>query len=170
MLESANGADREVELLDRELSEEPAGCRASQIESALRRKISNNIDVVIKDRTFENWLIACPDSYSKQRGRFPHHEVVKRKVPDGQADGYGSPEDLINEACPQRRRYDKVADSERILKLASVEEIARNSRSFRRFLAVLGDKTYRQSSKVYIEVTVPTTSDQPASRRPKKKT
>lgn len=146
----SSGADAVVVLLDRERCEASAGCRANQIEEQLREALGNDIFVVIKDRCFENWLVACPGSYAKQKARFPNYEIMNRaKI--GCADMVENAEELINEACPRKRHYSKVVDSEYILKHASVEEIAKNSRSFRRFLAVLGDHIYSKSSRNYIQ-------------------
>jgi hypothetical protein len=146
----AREANRVVVLLDREKQARPAGCLAEQLEMALQKSISSSIQVVIKDRCFENWLIACPGSYTRQKARFPNHEIVGRSIPDGAADRHDRPSSVINSACGRKSAYDKMVDSTRILRHADVDDIARHSRSFRRFLAVLGDPLYKDSSLSYV--------------------
>lgn len=149
-LSFAKGASRVIVVLDREQAEVAPGARASEIEIALRKAQVGSIFVVMKDRTFENWLIASPEAFASQPARFPQHAVVAA-IKEGRADGVTHATTLIDKACG-KSDYDKVSDSKKILSKSLVDSMARNSRSFRRFLAVAGDSTYSASSGKYVPV------------------
>ncbi|MDW4908742.1 DUF4276 family protein [Streptomyces sp. ADMS] len=145
-LSLARNAQLVVVLLDRENSETCAGARAADIERRLREEVDDVVRVVIKDRTFENWLIASPEAFIKQRSKYSHPERISRAACPNKADRHDAPCDLINSAMT-KGRYDKTADAPRILRFSNLDSMAANSRSFRRFLAVLGDPKYASGSK-----------------------
>ncbi|MFF9407061.1 DUF4276 family protein [Streptomyces anandii] len=145
-LSLARNAQLVVVLLDRENSETSAAARAADIERRLRDEVDDAVRVVIKDRTFENWLIACPEAFAKQRSRYSHSERIRRAACPNKADRCADPCELINSAMA-KGRYDKTADAPKILKFSNLDSMAANSRSFRRFLAVLGDPKYVSGSK-----------------------
>ncbi|GAA4599088.1 hypothetical protein GCM10023194_78210 [Planotetraspora phitsanulokensis] len=147
----AKGADMVVILLDREQQNHSASARARAIENAIAPNFSVSVRVVLKDRTFENWLISCPSAFIKQRSRFPHFERISRVVEPGRADKIDKPHRLLNDAM-NNQAYDKTKDAPKILHHANIAEMARNSRSFRRFLAVTGDALYQGGSCTSREV------------------
>ncbi|WP_436318284.1 DUF4276 family protein [Streptomyces albidoflavus] len=142
----ARGADLVVFLIDREASQTLASVRAFEVEGKLRDDIDDRIRVVVKDRSFENWLIASPEGFRAQRARYAHPERVEKMAVPNKADRVDDPCRLINSAMV-RGQYDKTGDAPKILKAANVDSIAANSRSFRRFLAVLGDPLFASGSR-----------------------
>ncbi|MGW0757774.1 DUF4276 family protein [Streptomyces sp. NPDC002814] len=145
-LSRARGAHLVVVLIDREMSEVSAAERAAEIESRLRRDVDDNVRVVIKDRCFENWLIASPEGFQRQKSRYAHPDKIAKAVCPDKADRVPDPCRLINSAM-SKGQYDKTGDAPKILKLSNLDSLAANSRSFRRFLAVLGDPAYAAGSK-----------------------
>jgi hypothetical protein len=138
-----------VVILDLENQQECAGTRAKALESKLQDTCSPcNVSVVIKVRKFENWLIAAPSSLEEQPQRFPEARIVRAASCPNKSDHVVDAEELLKRATA-RRDYDKRRDSLRIMERADVDELARNSRSFRRFLCVLGCPVYKSGSKVY---------------------
>jgi hypothetical protein len=121
------------------------------------------VKVVVKDRMYENWLIACPKGFESQKARFPHGEKAC-SFPPGSADEVQEPSRMISRSLG-RNDYEKVSDAVRLMKHAQVENLARNSRSFRRLLAVAGDKLYADGSCTYQgAATAPTTRRRTAKR------
>lgn len=145
-LSLARGAHLVVFLIDRETSEVSAAARASEIERRLRRDVHDSVRVVIKDRCFENWLIASPEGFQRQKSRYAYPDRILKAVSPDKADRVTDPCRLINSAM-SKGQYDKTGDAPKILKLSNLDSIAANSRSFRRFLAVLGDPVYAAGSK-----------------------
>lgn len=146
-LSVARGADRVVVLIDRESLPESASARATAIQTELNKICGSHAFVVIKDRMYENWLISCPTSFSSQKSRFPLWDKIAR-ISAGCADNVANPIRLIGDVRG-RGNYDKVQDAARLLKQADIENMARNSRSFRRFLALVGDPRYVKGSAKY---------------------
>ncbi|MGV9605816.1 DUF4276 family protein [Streptomyces sp. NPDC003631] len=141
----ARGAHLVVFMLDREASQTAASERAAAIEVRLRGEIDDRIRVVLKDRTFENWLIASPEGFRAQRARFPRVEKLENAVVPDKADRVSDPCGLINSTMT-KGQYDKTGDAPKILSAANLDSLAANSRSFRRFLAVLGDPLFSSGS------------------------
>lgn len=158
-LSIARGATAVVVLLDREDHVDSASVRAAQIQAGLRKFFGGNVSVVVKDRMYENWLISCPASFVAQKGRFPSCEAIR--FPEGRGDAVPNATRLIGQARG-RGDYEKVADAKRLLQKADVDALARNSRSFRRLLAVIGDPLYASGSCQYADG-IPAS---PAARRP----
>ncbi|MER8263028.1 DUF4276 family protein [Streptomyces griseus] len=142
----ARGAELVVFLIDREMSQTLASERAAEIERKMKDDIDGRIRVVIKDRSFENWLIASPESFRAQRARYARPEKIEKAVVPDKADRVADPCGLINSAMT-KGQYDKTGDAPKLLAAAKIETLAANSRSFRRFLAVLGDPQFSTGSK-----------------------
>jgi hypothetical protein len=100
--------------------------------------------IVIKNRKYENWLIADPIAVNKMRKRFRLSASVVQSITNGAADSIDA-ESVLKRAA-KKIPYAKKEDSARIMKVAEPLGIASNSRSFRRFLRVLGNPAYREQS------------------------
>lgn len=144
-------ADRIIILVDREQRVECPGEFAVALGRSAQTMVDTKVGVVVKNRCFENWLIADLDALGCQPGRFRVSASMKRRVTPNKAD--------LIDALPEIKAavlgdYDKVADSERILANADVSRCALHSRSFRRFLRLVGVPAYRdQSARPHAGVT-----------------
>ncbi|ADP83158.1 DUF4276 family protein [Pseudofrankia inefficax] len=135
-------ADQAVLLLDREDAEECPGTRAEQVATAIAKhpKITLPVQVVLKDRTLENWLIADLTALRTQPGRFKVTEALTKRVEPDKADRLAAI-DLLQSASIGRT-YHKVDDAVEICARLDPARAARHSRSFRHLLHVLGDSTF----------------------------
>ncbi|MCP3421359.1 DUF4276 family protein [Nocardioides pinisoli] len=149
-LSFAKGADLVVVLLDREGASQSAADRAADIEKMLAKDFGDNVRVVVKDRTFEHWLIAACGAFAAHPAKYPNAEKIKKGYTKGRADSCADAESLINRGLG-KGKYEKTKDAPEILKSASIVEMATHSRSFRRFLAVCGDATYSNGSCTSLE-------------------
>lgn len=141
LIAQAKGANIAVIVLDREDREECAGLIATEVGQAASASChALPVKVVLKDRTFENWLIADLEALRKRPARFQVSKGAVRRVEPGKADrcdGYS-----ILTSCIKGDRYEKVRDSQAICSNMDVTAVARHSRSFRHFLHMLGDPMY----------------------------
>lgn len=153
LIAQAKGADLAVILLDREAQEACSGLIADQIESAATRLCSTvKLRVVLKDRMFENWLIADLNALRAQPQRFEVSNATVRRVQPNKADRCDAQRILAH--CTKGDRYDKVRDSQAICANIDIEVAARHSRSVRHLLHVLGAPVYSSQCRD----PVPTTS------------
>lgn len=131
-----------VILLDREQVADSAGVIAQKIEKAISDidTFSFSVRVVIKDRMFENWLIADLGALDAQPRRFSVSDSMRRQVQPNKADRVEAL-DFLKRAS-QNRQYDKVNDGKRTAAHVNVERAASHSRSFRHFLHVLEHPMY----------------------------
>ena len=136
-----------VVLLDREQQPVCPSDLATRVRRSLERRgnWTCTIQVVVKDRMFENWLIADPGALKRQRGRVFMNAATEHKVVPNKADHVEALE-LLQAAVVSHPSYRKVSDSQRILANADIAEMAANSRSFRRFLRCLGHPDYQDQS------------------------
>lgn len=133
-----------IVLLDREDDPDCPGSRALAIGSKLTIPASCRGYVVIKDRMFENWLIADLNALKLFPKRYNITPAVERKVIGDRADSVNA---LALMKAVTKPSYDKVPDSKKILSVADPMNMAANSRSFRHLLRVLGNTTYKDQSK-----------------------
>jgi hypothetical protein len=135
-------ADQAVVLLDREDVEVCPGARASLVSAAIAKlpKVTVPVHIVLKDRAFENWLIADLAALRAQPGRFNVTETLTRRVEPDKADRVAA----INllQAASIGRTYHKVDDAVEICARLDPARAARHSRSFRHLLHVLGDTAF----------------------------
>jgi len=144
----SRGAHQVVVLIDRENRDDCAPELAAAIRASLAASSpSSRVSVVVKDRTFENWLLADLDALRSQPQRFNVTRRTAREVSPDKADHVNA-QDLISRSVVGGRGYHKVKDSQRILDRARIERMAANSRSFRRLLAVTGHPSYSASSRM----------------------
>lgn len=143
----ARGAQRIVLLIDREERQECAPELAARIAEALGRRGESGVTVVVKDRALENWLVADPDCFAALSARFHPPKSFARRVSPNKADSVRDAAFLLNRIAV-RRPYHKRHDPARILAALDVTAAAKNSRSFRRFLRAMGDRRYRDQSRL----------------------
>lgn len=143
----ARGVDLIIVLVDREQQDECPGSLASRIRDHLRdqRPWRCRMEVVIKDRTYENWLVADPDALMAQPARFRISETVRRSIVPDKADNVDAL--AILRACAVGTGYNKRRDSSRIMERSDLNTMAGNSRSFRRFLRCVGHPNFRNQSR-----------------------
>jgi hypothetical protein len=134
-----------VVLLDRESNQSCCGKIASAIERELARAFDIRSAVVVKDRMFENWLIADLDALAASPGRFQISSALRRRVQPNKADGVVAAREI--KAAVVKGSYDKVADAKRILDRADPLRMAQHSRSFRKLLRTIDVPPYRKQSK-----------------------
>ena len=141
------GADVVLLLIDREDRPDCAPEFAQAIETAFVA-MGEQVHVVVKNRKFENWLIADPKALASHKKRFKPTEVFRKHVRPNKADNVADATALLNQICVKGKGfYHKTQDPPRILEKMDITEAGKNSRSFRRFLHLLGDKRYRDQSK-----------------------
>ncbi len=134
-------------LMDREDRSECTPELAGSLGRELCQKVTGvAIEVVVKDRMYENWLIADCEALACQPGRFKVTSADRGRVSPDKADHVDALA-IIKRSC-RGASYHKVLDSERVLKRADPLTIASNSRSFRRFLRCVGHPHYLQQSKL----------------------
>lgn len=138
-------AERVVVLMDREDRSECIPHLASNLKRELCQVTRVAIDVVVKNRMYENWLVADSQALACQPGRFQVSAADRGRVAPSKADHVDALA-MIKRSC-LGTAYHKVLDSERVLARADTLTIASNSRSFRRFLRCVGHPGYLQQSK-----------------------
>jgi hypothetical protein len=138
--------DLVVVLIDRE-----DNANAPTFSAALRQAFQSlypriTIEVVVKDSCVENWLIADPDALKLQKKRFNITPAFVNRVIPNKADLQNA-HAMLNDAAI-KFNYDKGSDPQKITQLQDPHRVASNSRSFRRFLRVIGDPKYATQSKL----------------------
>jgi hypothetical protein len=142
LVAARSGAQCAIVILDRENQTDCPGLIATQIEAALNRACGGAIlvRVVLKDRAFENWLIADLDALEAQPKRFKVAAAARRKVESNKADVLNGT--ALIKSVVVGGHYDKVADSQRICARMDVLKAASHSRSFRHLLHVFQHPQY----------------------------
>jgi hypothetical protein len=146
----SRGATAIVLLIDRERRSECVPLLSGEIEREFSKRLSHTCAgivgrVVVKDRAFENWLVADPTAAASLPGMFENAGRITRAVVPDKADHVNALELLTS--CSKERHFDKVEGAISICAKMAPERAARNSRSFRRFLRVLGNPRYSAQSK-----------------------
>ena len=139
-------ADLIVVLIDLEDLEECIIARAQALKMAFHQKGYSKVEVVVKNQQFENWLIADPEAIS-QLDRFHITTTFKKKVENDKADNVANPVGLLSGLKKDGKTFHKTIDGTQIAKKLNIENAARNSRSLRRFLRLLGHRDYVHQSK-----------------------
>ena len=142
----ARGATELVILIDRENNDD---CPTTIAENLVRAfdRLGHEVQVVVKNRSFENWLIADPGALAIQRQRFSVSRAVRRKISPNKADNIDDAFAILNR-CAIRTAYHKRRDAITICEKLDLALAASNSRSIRRFLRVLGDDRYKAQSRL----------------------
>lgn len=136
-----------IVLLDREAKTEGCGAIASRIKTEITRTCGSSVSfhVSIKDRTFENWIVADLDSLRAQPRRYSVDRAMIAKVQPDKADHVDALSLL--KVATIGRAYEKVADGKKCAAEASISRMAKHSRSVRHFLHLLGDVDYATQCK-----------------------
>lgn len=142
----SQGIDRLVVLMDREDNTDCPSKISTNVAAAFTKLGFTEVYVVIKDKKFENWLIADPLALKQYPRRFNVNKSFERKVSRNKADNVPDAEALSNTAC-KGGAFHKRKDASEIARAQSVTNVAANSRSFRRFLRVLTYPNYATQSK-----------------------
>ena len=144
---AARGHDKVIVLIDQDDCALCPVARAGQIALELRDRIAGlcnvSIEVVVKTKSFESWLLSDPDALVALSGRFRLSAADVRAIAPNKVDQ--------TDASRLMRKviiggYDKVGDAARIMGRVDIGRSAKNSRSFRRFLRVIGDTRYSAQS------------------------
>jgi hypothetical protein len=154
-------SDMVIVLLDREQQQECPGEIADRLEQSFKRLAEIPVRVALKDRMYENWLIADLEALKSHPRRFSVDRSIERRVVPNRADAVNGLTELKRIVIHDQ--YDKVVDSEIICRAAAVNRIAQNSRSFRHFLHVLGHKDYKDTCRA------PTAQRRPARKARRKR-
>jgi Domain of unknown function (DUF4276) len=134
-----------IVVLDREDREECSGQWALTIRDALDLPESCRGSVVLKDRMFENWLLADVAALRTFPVRYSVSDAVERRIVPNKADRCDALRLIKDITNPS---YSKTSDSKKILSVADPLNVAANSRSFRRLMRVLRSESYRGQSKL----------------------
>ena len=132
-------------VLDREDRRECAPEIAGELRVAIGSTAQVPIDIVVKNRQFENWLVASCDALASQAARFEISDADRARVNPDRADSVDGL--ALLKRCCKKSSYNKVLDSDRILARANPLRIAANSRSFRRLLRSLEHPRYCSQSR-----------------------
>lgn len=142
----ADGAQTFVVLID---CEDPGRCPcqfAKGIQQALAKLEWPGVHVVVKTLKFENWLIADVDALKRMRARFRVTRRFEKRVSPNKADNVADATAELARLC-QGDAYHKREDPLKIAEHQEPRRIAENSRSFRRFLRVVGCRKYASQSR-----------------------
>lgn len=139
-------ADRVVVLIDHEDREECAGDWAVSLETAFLALGYEDIRVAVKHRKLENWLISDVNVFRKLKARYRLTKSFERAVRPNKADSIADAERLIN-SIVVKGEYHKRRDAAQITQHQEVGEVGQHSRSFRRFLRLIGHPDYADQSK-----------------------
>jgi hypothetical protein len=143
------GADSILVLLDKENRSECTGLLARQLEQEIRTRLTDApgvlVHVVLKVRKFENWLVADAEPYRRQPGLFQHPERIKSAVTPDKADNLDAL--ALITSCTKSRHFNKVTIAKQVCSRQDPYQAAKNSRSYRRFLRVVGCPRYARQSK-----------------------
>jgi hypothetical protein len=144
---AARGATRAVVLVDREQANCCPGRIASDLEGEITRQFGPSLEVlvVVKDRMFENWLIADIQALRSQPGRYSIKKSFASKIEPDKADRCDALK-LLN-SVTKKDSFQKIDDAVRICERMDISSAAQNSRSFRHFLHVMGDPEFARQCK-----------------------
>jgi hypothetical protein len=144
----SKSVDMALILIDRENRNVCPGDWAQEIEQALEKTCGQagitSFAVVVKDSCYENWLVSDIQVFDKMPKRFSISSSNIKRIEPNKADRADA--QSILEKSAKGEDYDKVQDSVRIMNLADPIRIASNSRSFRRFLRLIGHASYKDQS------------------------
>lgn len=148
------GAESIIVLLDREDRSECPGKWAEVVQALTAKEcadmVNGSLFVVLKNRKFENWLVADVHALRKMPKRFKFTDAIEKRIEVDKADSIDAYKLLSTTAINES--YDKVSDAVKIMNHADPLRIAQNSRSFRRLLRVLEVGVYTSQSKTAVRM------------------
>jgi hypothetical protein len=137
--------DLAVVLIDRERQTKGSAEIARVLEAAfLSADLGIPVSVVVKDRCFENWLVADLGALRRLNARFEVSTAMAKAIEPDRADRVDAA--VLLKRAARGDAYGKVDDARRILEKATIARIAGHSRSFRCFLARLGHPELQDGS------------------------
>ena len=137
--------DLAVVLIDRERQTKSPAAIAEELEAAFAAaEIGIPVAVVVKDRCFENWLVADLEALRRLTGRFEVSTGMVKAIEPDRADRADA--HRLLKVATKGDAYGKVDDARRILEKATITHMAQHSRSFRCFLARLGHPRLQNGS------------------------
>jgi Domain of unknown function (DUF4276) len=144
----ALGATRAIVLLDREQVTDTPHEIATRLTAEIEAQFGSSLEVmvVLKDRAFENWLVADMGALAAQTARYTVTQALRRRVEPNKADRTNAIA-ILNSAA-NRIPYHKIDDAYRLCKHLDPLVAASNSRSFRHFLHALGHARYAGQCRV----------------------
>lgn len=145
ILHNLKKIDKVIVIIDREDLEICPGEFSEKIRKALHSQVKPEVSVVVKDKKFENWLLASPDTISKNSKRFQDIHKYKNKIAPNRADNIIDSENLLKKTAKDNQ-YNKGVCPNEILEAACPDEMGANSRSFRKFLQEAGVRKYKKQS------------------------
>jgi len=136
-------------LIDLEQRAECAPEIASRLKSEVIKRIPSKpalgVDVVVKVRTFENWLIADPECLKSSPAMFHDTHRISTSVANDRADQVDA--QALLKDCTTKRHFNKVAIAQAICARQDPDRAALTSRSYRRFLRVIRASPYLHQSR-----------------------
>jgi hypothetical protein len=121
------GAEKIIFLLDRESAADCPSAIAALLEAAFKDLDYPNIAVVIKNRKFENWMIADVAALEKMPNRFNVTQAFRGKVVPNKADSVEDAESLLKQIS-KKKPYHKSSDNPKIAEKQDALQIGCNSR------------------------------------------
>ena len=141
--------ERVIVLLDLEDRDECPPSWVTTLEDEFQRGTGDlgirEINVVLKVRRYENWLIADTGGFRRLPRRFHLSRASVNAVSPDKADNVAALR-ILKQAA-RGLSYDKVSDAVKIMRVANARAAARNSRSLRRLLRLVGDPNYAAQSR-----------------------
>lgn len=125
--------DKIVLILDKEDNPQCTVERVSELENEFSKRDFKIVTVVIKNRQYENWLIADHEAVNSCK-LFSVNTRFINSAGKGNADNVSDPVRLLESIKTNKRSFDKSKDTLSIAKKCNPETMAKNSRSFRKFL------------------------------------
>ncbi len=143
-----------VVLIDLEQNDYCPGVWAREIEEEIERQcdVSCPVYVVVKVRMYENWLLGDPNGINQRSSIFRFSAKDIRAIEPDKADHILDPVRMLTDAkrktgTKKGQEYKKVEDAYHLVQRVDPLVVAENSRSFRKFLGVLGVEPYRNQTK-----------------------
>lgn len=146
----SRGASKIIVLIDHETRPDCTPRFRRELEREMRKRMKTkgrpaSVHVVVKETMFENWLVADPGACKAVIKTSRGIGALRRHVEPNKADNVDALALLKQHAA--RKQFDKRGDGAAICAKLDPNVAAQNSRSFRRFLRLLGNPDYAKQSK-----------------------
>jgi hypothetical protein len=142
-------ADRLLVLVDHEGRGDCAGEWCGRMEGLFNKLCKKEglakVRVIVKVQTFENWMVSDPEAIALLRSRFDSSKFRRASVAPNKADHVDAVRMLKRSA--HRSEYEKSRDAVAVMSRLDPYAAAADSRSFRRFMRLVGCPTYANQSK-----------------------
>jgi hypothetical protein len=144
------GASLIILLIDKETRPDCIPQISQEIESQFSSRLTScypsvRSSVIVKNATFENWLVADPDTFKLLTGMFNDWHSIYNAVTPDKADNIDAIQ-LLKHCC-KKGHFDKVESAIAICDKLNPDQAAKNSRSFRRFLRIVNHPNYVAQSR-----------------------